>query len=150
MTDLPIPASPGTNPVIQTSDLPQVQPVVSSGNKESVGGSIDHAESLQDATGAEFELPKEVSSVGVRIQPTTVAIPQPVAQMGVKPAGQNIPVQTKPAVTLPLNDDQIAAGLHAGITESIRWLATWCVFRLKHMHIALKNIHGKLTRVNGV
>ena len=148
MNDLSKPSgNPSNTPSIQPPPI-QPQPIVSSGNKEAIGGSIDQSESLKDATGAEFELPKEVSSVGVRIQPTTVSIPQPVMQMGLSPAGQNIPVQTKTTVTLPLSDDQIASGLHASLMESVRWLAEWCVFRLKRMHIALKTVHGKLTRVN--
>jgi hypothetical protein len=119
---------------------------VSSGNKEVVGGPSE-SEVMHDSTGAEFELPKEVSSAGVRIQPTAIPIPPKVAQMGVAPAGQNVPVQTKSSVVLPLSDAQIAAGLHAGITDSIRWLAVWCSRRLKHFHIALKNIQGSLVRV---
>ena len=101
----------------------------------------------QDATGQEFALPKEVISAGVRVQPTTVPIPQSVAQMGVKPAGGNIPVQTTTTVVLPLTDDQIAVGLHQSITNSWRWLAEWCVRRLKQLHVAVKTIHGKLIRV---
>ena len=66
--------------------------------------------------------------------------------MGVKPAGQNIPVQTVPAVVLPLSDEQIAIGLHKGITDSLRWLSEWCVRRLKQMHIAVIRVHGKLVR----
>lgn len=102
----------------------------------------------QDATGQEFELPKEVISAGIRAQPTTIPIPQSVAQMGVKPVGGNIPVQTTTTVVLPLTDDQIAVGLHQSITNSWRWLAEWCVRRLRQLHIAVKTIHGKLIRVN--
>lgn len=122
-------------------------PAVSAGSKEVVGGAVNQGESLRDGTGAEFELPKEVVSAGVRIQPTTIPIPPNIAQLGVKPAGQNIPVAPAASVVLPLTDDQIAAGLHAGLTDSIRWLAEWCIRRLKHLHIALKNVHGASVRV---
>lgn len=92
-------------------------------------------------------LPKELTSAGVSIHPTTIPVPQPVANMGVAPAGANIPVPA-PTVVLPLTDDQIATGLNQGIASSWRWLATWCVRRLKQVHMGLKAIHGKVMRVN--
>lgn len=104
-------------------------------------------QSLRDMTGQEFELPKEVQTAGVRMQPTTVSIPAPVASLGVKPSGANIPVQTKSSVVLPLSDDQIARGLHESITNSVRWLAEWCVRRLKHLHIRLQEVQGKYIEV---
>lgn len=103
---------------------------------------------LRDITGGEVELPKEVASVGVRVQPTTVALPQSVQQLGVKPTGVNVPVQQATIVVLPLTDDQIAVGLRAGIRSSLRWLAEWCVRRLKQVHTGLKYVHGKVTRIN--
>jgi hypothetical protein len=66
--------------------------------------------------------------------------------MGVQPIGQNIP-SAAPAVSLPLSDDQIATGLKQSIWSSWRWLAQWCVRKLKQVHMGLKTIHGKLTRV---
>ena len=117
-----------------------------SGNKEAVGG-IDKPEGLQDATGQEMELPKEVASAGVRIQPASIPIPMPVAQMGVKPAGNNVPVQTVPSVALPLTDDQIAAGLRVSIVSSWRWLSEWCVKRLKQLRVAIQSVGGKNVRV---
>jgi hypothetical protein len=128
---------------------PVVQPVVSSvpsGNKEVAGGGINQQESLRDGTGQEFELPKEVVSAGVTMHPTVVAIPPNVSKMGVVPSGQNVPVQTAPTVVLPLTDDQIAAGLHESVMSSWRWLAEWCVRRLRQLHVAVKSVHGKLIR----
>lgn len=149
MTDLPTPV-PQANPVIQNPN-PKPDDVAASGSgigakeMEPSGGKN---EGLQDATGQEFELPKEVSSAGVKMHPTVVSIPPNVAQMGVKPAGQNIPTQTTSSVVLPLSDEQIADGLHKGITDSVRWLAEWCVRRLKQLHIAVITVHGKLVRKN--
>jgi len=122
------------------------QSATPSGAKEVIGGGIDRQDGLRDITGQETTLSPEVSSSGVRIHPTTVSIPLPVAQMGVQPVGQNVPVQTTSTVVLPLTDDQIAVGLHQSITNSLRWLSTWCVRRLKQAHIILKNVHGKLVR----
>jgi len=76
-----------------------------------------------------------VVSSGVTVKPTVVSIPPPVQSLGVKPMGQNIPVQTSPSVTLPLTDVQIAQGLHTSITSSLRWLAEWCRRKLKMIGI---------------
>lgn len=132
MTDLPN----STDPQDQTppSTPLGVTPASSFGSKEVVGG-VDRPEGLRDATGNEMELPKEVVQAGVRVQPTSVPIPPKVAQMGVKPAGQNIPVQTTSAVALPISDAQIAAGLRISIVNSFRWLAEWCVKRIKQIRI---------------
>jgi len=116
------------------------------GAKEVEPGGIAPQEGLRDATGQEVSLPKEVISQGVRIQPTSAPIPPSVAQMGVKPAGANIPAPTTTTVALPITDDQISRGLHFGISNSLYWLAQWCIRRLKQVHIALKNVHGKLIR----
>lgn len=148
MNDLPIPALQG-NSKTQNSNSKQDDVSISGvglGAKEVEPGT-QSPDGAQDATGQEFELPKEVISAGVRVHPTTVPIPQSVSQMGVKPAGGNIPVQTTTTVVLPLTDDQIALGLHESLTNSLRWLAEWCVRRLKQLHIAVKTIHGKLIRV---
>jgi len=133
----------------QTDGNTQVQPQpvgsVSSGNKEVVVGSGHDV--LHDASGQEFEIPKEVASAGVRIHPTTVPIPPRVSHMGMKPAGANIPVQTTTTVALPLTDDQIAVGLTQGVVFSWRWFSEWCVRRMKQIHVAVKMVHGKLIRV---
>lgn len=92
-------------------------------------------------------LPKELTSAGVTIHPTTIPVPQPVAKMGVQATGANIPTPAA-TVSLPLTDDQIATGLNQGIASSWRWLATWCIRRLKQVHMGLKAIHGKVMRVN--
>ena len=102
--------------------------------------------SIVPEMGSSSELPKEVASAGVTIQPTTIPIPKPVAQMGVTPGPANIPMPTA-GTTLPITDEQIAQGLGKSIKESFRWLAEWCVRRLKQIHIGLQSIHGKLVRV---
>lgn len=88
---------------------------------------------LKDVTAKEIELPKEVISAGVKIQPTTVQLPQNVTNMGVTPIGNTVVAQP-PAIALPLTDDQIALGLKQSIVSSWRWLAEWCVRRLKQIH----------------
>lgn len=123
------------------SDLPTtptdttVSPTAPTGSMgKEVEGGIGLAEAgLRDTSGVEVEIPKEVASAGVKVQPTTVPIPPPVAQMGVTPAGANVPGQTTTTVVLPLTDDQLAKGLKASISSSIRWLAVWCVRRIKQL-----------------
>jgi hypothetical protein len=90
-------------------------------------------------------LSKEVASAGVTMHPSAIPIPQPVAKMGVKPAGDNVPMPA--AAALPLTDDQIAQGLAGSMRESFHWLAEWCLRRLKQVRIGLKSVHGKLTRI---
>jgi hypothetical protein len=138
MTDLPS----SDDPQSQTAQpmAPQVAPAAPSGNKEVVGG-MHLPEGLQDATGHETELPKEVSSSGVRIQPTSIPIPAPVSQMGVQSTGSNIPIHAAPAVALPLNEEQIAAGLRLSVVNSLRWLSEWCVRRIKLMQMKIQG-HG--------
>lgn len=104
------------------------------------------AQSLKEI-GREAPLAPEVGAAGVTIHPTSVTIPPPVAQLGVKQVGDTPVAGPVQAVALPLTDDQIAQGLHQGITSSWRWLAQWCVRRLKQLHLVLKNVHGKVLQV---
>ncbi len=113
---------------------------------ENVPAAATEGPTAKEAGQETDRLPKEVTSAGVSIHPTTISVPAPVQQMGVKPAGANIPMPVA-AVTLPISDDQIARGLRQSVTSSLRWLAEWCLRRLKQVHMGLKNIHGKLTRV---
>lgn len=142
MDTLPDPAPAGNKPISTNTPISQT-----SANKEIEGGVGLGEAGLRDTSGVEVELPREVASAGVKVRPTTVAIPQPVAQLGVKPTGANVPSQPAPAVALPLTDDQIAMGLHQGIASSLRWLAEWCVRRLKQLHTGIKYIHGRVMRV---
>jgi hypothetical protein len=141
MNDLPDPSVvSGVSPADS-----QQQTVHPSGAKE-LEPVAAKADGMRDATGQETVLAPEVSGAGVKVRPGVIPINPRVAQMGVKPAGQNIPVQTTPTVVLPLTDQQIEVGLHQGITDSMRWLAVWCVRKLKQAHIALRNIHGSVLR----
>lgn len=133
-----LPASAGNIPVSGSVSV----------NKEVVNapGGTEMASPKESGQESADMLPKEVVSAGVTIRPTTIPVPPSVAKMGVQPTGANIPMPTAP-VALPITDDQIAQGLGKSIRESFRWLAEWCVRRLKQVHIGLQSIHGKLTRV---
>ncbi len=108
-------------------------PSTGSFGKEQERISIGPAESQVKDLGKEMDLPKEVVAAGVRARPTTVTIPPPVQTLGVKPAGSQTPISSAPAVKLPLSDVQIAEGLHINITNSFRWLAEWCRYKLKKL-----------------
>ena len=119
-----------------------ILPIIQSGmgticKEVEAGGLWFEQAAVKDVSGQETELPKEVAAVGVKIQPTTVQIPQPVAQMGVKAVGDAIRPE-EPAVVLPLTDEQIALGLKQSITSSWRWLAEFCVRKLKQLHAKIR------------
>lgn len=148
MNDLPddtqIPA-----PVTQTDPQPAIgvgyqtsQPVPSSPgmHKELEGGiHISPTEAGQlTEIGKDIEIPKEVAQAGVKIAPTIIPIPPPVTAMGVKAAGQNIPAATGVKSSVPLSDDQISQGIKKSVTDSWRWLAEWCVRKIKQLHTAVK------------
>lgn len=97
----------------------------------------------------EIQLPKELQEIGVEQISGTIELPPDVKKLGVTPSA---PVHSAsqtgalPAVTLPISDQKILAGLHASITSAIRWLATWCIKRLKRAHVLLRAVGGKAVR----
>jgi len=89
-------------------------------------------QSVQEIT-KEIELPKEIVAAGVKKQPTVVHLPPSVQRMGVKPTGVNTQFGNGQTVTLPLTQPQIAQGLQQSIADSWRWLAVWCIRKLKQL-----------------
>ena len=132
-----------------SASVPPVTPTGAGGGaKEKEAGGIGSLElPLRDVSGQEIELPREVASAGVKVRPTTVSLPTPVTQLGVKPSGSSVPLGTGTTVVLPLSDEQIVVGLHQSLASSWRWLAEWCLRRLKQLHLVLKSVHGKFIRV---
>lgn len=133
---------------LPTDDNTIPTPAPSSGVAKELEPSVSSVEvnGLQEV-GKDVDLPKEVAATGVRISPTTVQVPPPVAQLGVQPVAAP-PAVAPVTVVLPLSDEQIAQGLHQGLASSWRWVAEWCVRRLKQAHLALRSVHGKTTRVS--
>lgn len=123
-----------TDPVQSNKQEPLASASSPVSGKELEGGiALGEPFPLKDIGTHEVDLPKEVVAVGVSQRPTNVKIPQAVQQMGVTIVGQSQTTQQAPTVALPLTDDQIAQGLKVGITNSWRWLAQWCVRRLKQL-----------------
>ena len=102
-------------------------------NKEMGTGHIGAPESPLRDLGKEMDLPREVVAAGVKASPVAIPIPPPVKNLGVRGAGTNIPMAVAASAKLPLSDVQIAEGLHTNITNSIRWLAEWCRYKLKKL-----------------
>lgn len=121
-------------------------PTISAGvSKEVVR--VSNAESFLDETEKSVEISPELEKSGVQKVSGEVVIPPQLKQMGVQHAGPTAPVSSQVSVSLPITDDQVLKGLHANIFDAFRWLAVWCVRRLKMAHLALKNVHGKVMRV---
>ncbi len=145
-----LPQSPSVSPPSSVNTVPVPPP-----SQGPVGSVAKESEVLHMApqemptlteVGQEVPLPPDVSHVGVSLHPTTIEIPKVAAQLGVQPVGHTVPAALTPTVVLPLSDEQIAEGLHQSITSSWRWLATWCVRRLKELHVAVRSQGGKIIR----
>ena len=96
----------------------------------------------------EYQVSKEVSA-HVQIRTEKPDIPPDLIQIGVThaPSDQNMSAPVSNQVSVPLNDDQINDGLHHPITDSIRWLAEWCLVQLKRAHVHLTKVKGRYIRV---
>lgn len=120
--------------ILPQSSQTQAQPV---GNIAKEVAPAASAESIHvPDSDHESVLSPEVAHAGIRMRSDTVEIPKNVAQMGVRVVSQPTltPTGGVPTIALPLNDEQIALGLHQSITSSFRWLAQWCEKRLKELY----------------
>lgn len=102
--------------------------------------------STLEEVGAEIELSPELEKAGLEKFRETIELPPDVRKMGVQAVGPSQPVTPATTINLPLTDDQILVGLHAQIITSLRWLAEWCIRRLKQIHVHLKKMGGKVVR----
>ena len=94
------------------------------------------------------ELKKDVADAGVEKIHGVIELPPDVKKLGVTLSGSQAPVvSTTTPVSLPISDDKIFKGTNAPITSALKWLAVWCLKRLKSAHLILKLIHGKIIRV---
>jgi hypothetical protein len=108
--------------------------------KENIG-----SESVEMHEVVEHEPDPEVKEY-VEVRQETPEVPPDMKKLGVQASTpQNFTGYQK--VQLPISDDQILQGKKQPITDSIRWLAEFCIFLLKQAHIQLKIAHGKAQRV---
>ncbi|MBI2641268.1 hypothetical protein HYW87_01570 [Candidatus Roizmanbacteria bacterium] len=94
---------------------------------------------------AEHQPTKEVQPF-VQPRAETIELPPDLKKMGLH-AVSTTQFPTQQNITLPISDDKIVSGLHAPITSSLRWLATFAVYLLKQVHLTLKVVHGHVVRV---
>lgn len=141
-----------TLPQSNTTKAPQsaTPPTPSVGNIAKEVVPVSNVESISQSPDVdrELSLPHEVAHAGIRMRSDTVTVPKTVAQLGVTVVSQPPVAATNVAtgIVLPLNDEQIAQGLHQSITSSFRWLAEWCEKRLKEFHFIVRSIGGKAVR----
>lgn len=95
---------------------------------------------------SDVELEPRLESMGLTKRSETIELPPDVSRMGVQGVGYAQPLIYSGIVQLPLTDDQIVVGLHAQLISSLRWLAEWCIRRLKRAHIHLTNRGGRVVR----
>lgn len=126
----------------QNSSPQDIHSVSSGKERELVQGENN----LRDLT-AEVELPVEVKSAGVTVNKEQIEISPDLKTLGVSPMGVYQPLPATPVITLPLTDEKIEEGLNRNIMSALRWLAQWCLYRMKKFHLTLKVIHGKVMRV---
>lgn len=80
--------------------------------------------------GVEEELDPEVREYMQRVEKDKLALDQPIVMHG-QPVVQPAHWPGQAAMPLPTTRDKAIAGLKAKVTDSIRWLATWCVRMFK-------------------
>lgn len=93
----------------------------------------------------EHKAEEEVSTY-VTPRAESIDLPPDLKHFGLQPA-TTTQFPSYQNIKLPISDDKIIVGLHAPITSSLRWLATFAVYLLQQAHLGLKAIHGKVIRV---
>ncbi|MBM3283955.1 hypothetical protein FJY90_06995 [Candidatus Gottesmanbacteria bacterium] len=134
-----------TTPSINTSSTAKSVPSISK-EQEMAYAPLETVQAVLH----EIEIPEEVEKAGVKSIGETIELPPDVKKLGVAPAGISTTLPsttTLPQIVLPLSDQNVFIGLHAKVTSALRWLAIWCIRKLKKAHITLKLIHGKIIRI---
>lgn len=93
--------------------------------------------------------PEEEVKPFIQIKPESIKLPPDLQKLGLKPIS-NTQFQSYKNIKLPISDDKIVIGLHAPITTSIRWLATFAKYLLQRAHLTLKVVHGRVVRIFSV
>lgn len=102
------------------------------------------APTLQETT--EQQPTQEVSSFLTK-KHEFIQLPPDLSAIGVKSIEDTETNSFFDKVKLPLSDDEVVQGMHAPITSSLRWLATFAIYLLLQAHLTLKVMHGKVRRV---
>lgn len=130
----PQPVSVGTveNPVTiqknEVSDIHKEQEAMEPDEELESSDNQNKPDDFMDVHQEVPVIPQDVGDAGVAVSPTATATLEPVLK-------------------LPLEDAKIEEGLKAPTSSGLRWLAEYCVYLLKHAHLTLKKVHGKIMRV---
>lgn len=82
----------------------------------------------------------------VSVRHETIELPPDLKKIGLKSVS-NSQFSSYKNIKLPISDEKIIVGLHAPITSSLRWLATFAIYLLAKAHLTLKVVGGKVIRV---
>lgn len=115
------------------------------GSKEALPPMIDEKKQFEIQEQKEHMVEKDVEQF-VTPRSETIELPPDIEKLGAQ-ATNPTQFPTYQNIKLPISDDKILSGLHAPITSSLRWLATFAQYILACAHIALKKVHGKVVRV---
>ncbi len=84
----------------------------------------------------------------IGIKPQSIELPPDLQRLGIKSTPPTLSNgQSYQSVKLPISDDKVLVGLRAPVSSSFRWLATLALYILRHAHLGLKVVHGKVIRV---
>lgn len=77
----------------------------------------------------------------------TIELPPDLIKLGVQSSNSTNNFSTYQNVKLPISDDKVIIGLHAPVSSSLRWLATFAIYLLARAHLGLKVVKGHVVRV---
>jgi len=105
---------------------------------------VESSDEIQEVV--EHEPDAETESF-VSPRSNTIELPPDLVKLGVQSSNNinNFPAYQN--VKLPISDEKIVVGLHAPISSSLRWLATFAIYLLARAHLGLKVIKGHVIRV---
>ena len=118
----------------------------SSFNKEGEPGPAitESSDEIQEV--AEHEPDAETESF-ISPRSNTIKLPPDLVKLGVQSSNSSNNFPTYKNIKLPISDDKVITGLHAPISSSLRWLATFAVYLLAKAHLGLKVVKGHVVRV---
>jgi hypothetical protein len=115
-------------------------------------GSVSHSKEAEP--GADFSQIKEVVEHEPEVdvekfvtpRAESIELPPDLQKLGLQQASTT-QFPSLQNVKLPMSDEKVVVGLHAPVTSSVRWLATFAIYLLARAHLGLKIVGGKVVRV---
>lgn len=121
----------GLSDAVQTRTQSQSYPPLSKEEKEAIGSLYKETGPTRIVEQKEFTPPSEVKEYLTEVKKEdSIQLPVPVEdEYGQILMEQAAP--SKPKIILPLDDQAIKQGMKQKVTNSIRWLVTWCIRLIK-------------------